>query len=215
MEPGIDRWINRAIVLFAVFVTVPVAVYILILVVALVRIELGIGIAPGPAGPQGLPGVPGLPGLAGNPGLPGVQGIQGEPGLPGEPGPPGPRGPAGPEGLPNVSRIVVVEDVQILFGEMHVTVAGSGFSPDASVYGTIKVDGDSLGVLGATVNANGAFMETATLDSDWLPLAPGVYTLHVKDTSGTEAAAPILFCQDRHCQVIEQIGAIHQPQGEP
>ena len=176
-----------------------------IAIIAVLMLALLIAACEGPAGPQGIQGPqgePGLPGLPGNPGLPGVQGVQGEPGLPGNPGLPGVQGPQGEQGPPgpSVAASIAVPVNSFEDGMEHsLTVMGSGFSAGDVIFGEIAIGGeDTVAVVGATANGSGAFMSTSGLDLESLAtLTPGVYTLHVRDTSGNNATYPIVVTKPK------------------
>ena len=176
-----------------------------IAVIVVLSLALLIAACEGPAGSQGAQGPqgdPGLPGLPGNPGLPGVQGVQGEPGLPGNPGLPGVQGPQGEQGPPgpSVAAQVVVPEHSFEDGKEHdLTVMGSGFQRGDVIFGEIATGGDdTVAVVGATANESGAFMSTSGLDLESLAtLSPGVYTLHVRDTSGNNATHPIVISEPK------------------
>ena len=156
---------------------------------------------PGTQGSQGAQGEPGLPGLSGNPGLPGVQGVQGEPGLPGNPGlagVQGVQGEQGPAGPSVAAQIVLAEYSFEAGGEHDITVMGSGFNAGDVVFGEILTGEDTIPVVGSTANDSGAFMSTAGIDlSRITALSTGVYTLHVRDTSGNNATAPIVISPEK------------------
>ena len=171
-----------------------------IAILLVLSLALLIAACTGPAGPQGAQGGQGnagLPGLSGNPGLPGVQGIQGEPGLPGNPGIAGVQGPQGIQGERGPStaaEIVLAENTFEAGGEHDITVMGSGFEPGDVVFGEILTGEDTYPVVGGTANNSGAFMTTAGIDLSRISaLATGVYTLHVRDTNGNNATAPVVI----------------------
>ena len=176
-----------------------------IAVIVVLSLALVIAACEGPAGSQGAQGPqgePGLPGLPGNPGLPGVQGVQGEPGLPGNPGLPGVQGPQGEQGPPgpSVAASVAVPENTFEDGKEHdLTVMGSGFAAGDVIFGEITIGGgDTVAVVGATANESGAFMSTSGLDLESLAtLTPGVYSLHVRDTSGNNDTYPIVITKPK------------------
>lgn len=172
-----------------------------IVIIFALLLALLIAACEGPAGaqgPQGPQGEPGLPGLPGNPGLPGVQGVQGEPGLPGNPGLPGVQGAQGDQGPPGPSvaaQVVLANNGFEAGGEHEITVMGSGFAAGDVIFGEIVIGEDTIPVVGGTANGSGAFMSTAGFDLSRLTaLSPGMYTLHVRDTSANNATAPVLIC---------------------
>ena len=176
---------------------------------ALLSAALALAVACGPEGPQGTQGPQGPsgdPGLSGLPGSPGEPGIQGEPGLPGNPGLTGLQGspgPPGPHGPSTAATIVVNSNERITkwwislveYEMLEVEVLGSGFQPGHVIFGEFRTSTGPASAFESEVNASGAFFTILRLDYDSLrelPREPEVLALHVKDSSGNNATAPVL-----------------------
>ncbi len=92
------------------------------------------------------------------------------------------------------AKIVLAEYTFEAGGEHDITVMGSGFQAGDVVFGEIQTGEDTIPVVGGTANDSGAFMSTAGIDlSRITALSTGVYTLHVRDTSGNNATAPVVI----------------------